>query len=90
MEKAVRMIAPRAMNLPVSMGPGAKSGPHCNEHRSDNENRAFQHVRCGCVLDEPPYDIFAVDQIRDKSGPDDKLMDQCLVTILEISSFQYR
>lgn len=72
----------------VNTTPSAKSDLHCYEYRGDDENKAFQGMGCGCVLDEPPYDILAVDQVRYKSGPDDKLMHQRLVTVLELGSFE--
>ena len=72
----------------MSTPPSAKSDPNCYEQRGDDENNAFQRVRCRCALDEPPYDILAVDQVREKSSPDDKLMDERLVAVLELGRFQ--
>src|SRR5277367_2616975 len=50
---------------------------------ANDEKRALPESRCGTVPDKAPYDVVGIDEVSQKSGTDDELMDERLVAIFE-------
>src|SRR5277367_3968448 len=87
MEMTIRFHASRALWPTINARPCTDCSANNNEYCRDDEKVALKPSRCRAVFDESPYDVLAVQKVREKSSGNNELVNQRLMTIFEISGF---
>src|SRR5258707_4408917 len=87
MEITIRFHVSHTLRSTVNARPCTDCGHSSNEYCRDDEKEALNPSRCRAVLNESPYNVFAVHRVGEKGSGNNELVDQRLTTIFKISGF---